>query len=268
MPQRFILRSTVARRFFCSAAPAVGNVKTTLNPFVDAARAQGVGHVVFLSVAGAESNPILPHHAVEAHLAARSDDWTVLRPGFFAQNLGDAYRRDVVEDDRLYVPAGNGRVAFVDVRDVGEVAAAALGRTIRYERSSIAGYALHLRRRGMPAAQVAVQTILHIGLRFGQAEKVDSSLAALSRTTVPDAARVRVRSHGRLAARQYRPALGSAPRFERIYLRSRSERDRRNLSAALVAAPHAAPPVDAAAADLDLTLRGDVGPGRSGADRP
>ncbi len=198
-----------ASALFLLRPPPISNVKETLNPFIDAARVAGVRHIVFLSVAGAGTNPLVPHHAVERHLAARSDDWTVLRPGFFAQNLGDAYRRDIVEDDRLYVPAGRGRAAFVDVRDVAEVAAAALvdpaahranaytltgpaavsfeeaatilsevlGRAIRYERASIVGYARHLRRRGMPAAQVAVQTILHVGLRFGQAETVDPTLA-------------------------------------------------------------------------------------------
>jgi uncharacterized protein YbjT (DUF2867 family) len=51
--------------------------------------------------------------------------WTFLRAGFFAQNLGDAYRADIREHDELFVPAGDGRAAFVDVRDLGEVAARA-----------------------------------------------------------------------------------------------------------------------------------------------
>jgi uncharacterized protein YbjT (DUF2867 family) len=162
-------------------------------------------------VAGAGTNVLVPHHAVEAHLAGGPRDWTILRPGFFAQNLADAYRRDIVEDGRLYVPAGRGRVAFVDVGDVAEVAATALldpeahagaaytltgpvaasfdeagmyltealGRTIRYDRASVAGYALHLARRGMPVAQILVQTILHVGLAFGQAEAVDPTLPRL-----------------------------------------------------------------------------------------
>jgi uncharacterized protein YbjT (DUF2867 family) len=111
---------------FLLRPPPISDVKATLNPFVDTARERGVRHVVFLSVAGAGKSWLVPHHAVEAHLAARSDDWTVLWPGFFAQNLSDAYRPDIVEDDRLFVPAGRGRVAFVDVRDVAEVAAVAL----------------------------------------------------------------------------------------------------------------------------------------------
>jgi uncharacterized protein YbjT (DUF2867 family) len=196
---------------FLLQPPAIADTKRTLVPFIDVAREQGVGHVVFLSVAGAGENKIVPHHAVEAHLRARGPDHTLLRPGFFAQNLQDAYLRDIVEDDRIYVPAGRGRVTFVDLRDVAEVAALALlqpaahreqaytltgpeaigfaqvaelltgavGRTVRYEPASMLGYVRHLRRRALPWGQAVVQTILHVGLRLGQAEAIDPTLASL-----------------------------------------------------------------------------------------
>ncbi len=98
---------------FLLRPPAIADVRSTLNPFIDQARAMGVDHIVFLSVAGARTNRLVPHHAVEQHLIAGKGAYTILRPGFFAQNLGDAYRRDIVEDQRLYVPAGRGRVAFL-----------------------------------------------------------------------------------------------------------------------------------------------------------
>lgn len=163
------------------------------------------------SVAGADSNRIVPHHRVEAHLQTSGVDHTILRPTFFAQNLGDAYRADIRDDDRLHVPAGDGRVAFVDVRDVGELAVRiladpaphrgagylltgpeaisfdraaselsdALDRSIRYEPATAIGYLRHLHARGMPLPQVAVQTILHLGLRRGDAETVDPTLERL-----------------------------------------------------------------------------------------
>lgn len=199
------------RAIFLMRPPAIANTKATLNVFLDVARRSGVTHIVFLSVAGAGSNPLLPHHAVEQHLRICASGWTILRPGFFAQNLGGAYRNDIRLDDRLYLPAGAGRVAFIDVRDIAEVAAKALtapeahagrtysltgpealsfaeiasvlseelGRDIRYQPASIAGYIAHLYRTGMPALQVMVQTLLHVGLRFGQAQSVSDELQAL-----------------------------------------------------------------------------------------
>ena len=56
----------------------------------------------------------------------------------------------------------------------------AVGRPIRYVPASTLGYCVaHLQRRRMPVAQVAVQTVLHVGLGFGQAARVDDTLTRL-----------------------------------------------------------------------------------------
>ena len=196
---------------FLVRPPAIACMESTLLPFIDAAVVAGVKHIVFLSCAGAATNKLVPHHAVEKHLAARGVGHTLLRPGFFSQNLGVAYRSDIAEDGRLFLPAGRARVAFVDIRDVAEAVAIILddpamhesasydctgpealsfeeaarlmtevvGRPIRYEPASIAGYVRHLHVSGLPLAQVAVQTVLHVGLRFGQSGKIDATLERL-----------------------------------------------------------------------------------------
>jgi len=196
---------------FLLRPPRIATVGPTLNALVDVAEQIGVDHVVFSSVTGADTNRVVPHHRVETHLQASGLSWTILRPGFFAQNLADAYRSDIVGDDRIYLPAGWGRVAFIDVRDLGDVAArvfanpaahrsagyaltgsraldfeevaavlsAELGRPIRYQSASVLAYMRHLKVQGLAAPQVLVQTILHTRLRRGQAQKVDPTLAAL-----------------------------------------------------------------------------------------
>jgi uncharacterized protein YbjT (DUF2867 family) len=214
---------------FLLRPPAISNTQKTLNPFIDEARAAGVKQIVFVSVAGAADNPMVPHHAVEQHLRQGPPDWTILRPGFFAQNLGDAYREDIVQSDRIFVPAGAGKVAFIDARDIAAVAvkalvdpiphraqtyvltgsealtfaevannlSAELARSIIYQPASIPGYGLHLLRRGLPPVQVLVQTVLHVGLRFGQAEAVDETLAKLLEHS-PRSLRDYVRDHRNL----------------------------------------------------------------------
>jgi len=197
-----------AQHLFLMRPPAIADVENNLNPFVDYARTRGVDHVLFLSVAGAGKNRFVPHRKVEDHLRAHGDHYTNLRPGFFAQNLQSAYLQDIVEDDRIYVPAGRALVNWIDVRDVAEVAALvlldpaphrgrsytltgpgpvpwsevtdaltkALGRPIHYQPASVLGYMRHLSRRGFPRGAVLVQTILHFVLRFGQGATMDPTL--------------------------------------------------------------------------------------------
>lgn len=201
-----------AGHLFLMRPPAISDVASSLNPFVDFARERGVDHVVFLSVAGAGENKVVPHRKVEDHLRGRGDRFTNLRPGFFAQNIGSAYRRDIARDDRIYVPAGRRRpVNWIDARDIAEVAAlvladpeahrgedytltgpgpvpwsevtdaltSALGRPIRYEPASVLGYMRHLSRGGLPRGAIVVQTILHFLLRFGHGTTEDPTLERL-----------------------------------------------------------------------------------------
>jgi uncharacterized protein YbjT (DUF2867 family) len=210
---------------FLLRPPKIANMSTTLNPFIDAAYSAGVKHVVFLSVAGAENRRWVPHRKVEDHLKETGTAWTILRPGFFAQNLGDAYLRDIVEDDRLFVPAAQGRVAFLDVADVGDAVAkvfkapelhrglayglagpealtfaqvadmlsATLNRRIEYQPASIGLYLWHLLfHRRLPLMQAVVQTVLHVGLRSGEAEAVDEvQRSLLGRDAMPLSAYIR-----------------------------------------------------------------------------
>jgi uncharacterized protein YbjT (DUF2867 family) len=208
--------------------PAIGDVDPTLNAFVDRAGQRPV-QVAFLSVTRAEDSRFIPHARVERHLRESGVPCTLLRAGFFAQNLCDAYLEDIRDDDRLVVPAGQGRVAWVDTRDVGEAAARALvtpepgvriwtltgpeactfgevaevlsevlERRIGYTPASVPGYVRHLRRdRGLPWSRILVQTVLHTALRFGLERRVDPTLErVLGRRprTVADT----VRDHRRL----------------------------------------------------------------------
>ncbi|MBS3761137.1 SDR family oxidoreductase [Halodesulfurarchaeum sp.] len=97
-----------------------------IREFVDAAARVGVEHVTFLSILGAETVPVLPHRRIERHLAAAAVEFTFLRAAYFAQNLLDIHRPEIVERDEIFVPAGDGAMGIIDARDVGQVAATAL----------------------------------------------------------------------------------------------------------------------------------------------
>jgi len=93
---------------------------------VRAAEALGVRHVVKLSALGASdhsnSGIAREHWRVEQALQETAMAWTLLRPHAFMQNwLGEA-AETVRAEGVIYSPIGDGRVPFIDARDIAEVA--------------------------------------------------------------------------------------------------------------------------------------------------
>lgn len=106
--------------------PRLADVDLYFRPFVMAMQKADVQQVVFLSLQGVENNPVTPHHKIEKLIEEAGIAFTFLRPGFFMQNLSTTHRAEIAERDELYIPAGNGRTSFIDVVDIGEVAALVL----------------------------------------------------------------------------------------------------------------------------------------------
>src|SRR5262249_21911677 len=99
--------------------------------FVEAAQAQRVGHVVYLSqLAADEQSPVrfLRYHgAVEAALTNSPAGWTFVRPNLILQ----AYIpfAPLIAQGALQAPIGDATVSVVDARDIAAVAAAALTKS-------------------------------------------------------------------------------------------------------------------------------------------
>lgn len=107
-----------------------GSIEGDNNPpriaaLVDAAVAAGVRRLVLLSAPGAD-NEHHPLHATEQAVRGSGLEWTVVRPGWFAQNFSEDFWLPAVRSGTLALPAGQGRVPFVDAEDIADVAASAL----------------------------------------------------------------------------------------------------------------------------------------------
>ncbi len=113
-------------RLFLMRPPAITDIEHTIKPFVETAARMGVRHITFLSLIGAESNRLVPHRAVEDLLIAGDVPYTLLRAGFFMQNLDTTHRAEIRDENEIFIPAGHGRTAFIDVRDIAAVAAKTL----------------------------------------------------------------------------------------------------------------------------------------------
>ncbi|TFC51103.1 MULTISPECIES: NmrA family NAD(P)-binding protein [unclassified Cryobacterium] len=190
------------QQMFLMRPPHLGKPKRQMIPALEYARDHGISQIVFLSLQGAGKNTIVPHAAIEAWLRDSGVAWTFVRASFFHQNLSTTHLTDIRDRDEIMVPARNGATAFVDVEDVGAVAAAALldpsahvntawtvtgnealtyaqiaeilthelGRPIRYARPGILRYIVHARRKlGMPWGMVLVTAAIYTTARLGLA---------------------------------------------------------------------------------------------------
>ncbi|MDZ5811305.1 SDR family oxidoreductase [Halorubrum sp. AD140] len=225
---------------FLVRPPEMARVHRHVTPAVDAAERVGVEHAVFLSVLGAEKNPLLPHRRIERHLEEGGLSYAFLRASFFMQNFSEVHRSDVAERDELFVPAGDGETSFVDARDVAAVgvealvdpahrnraydvtgpealtydeAAAvfsdALGREIAYADPGLVEFLVSSVRRGVSPSFALAQAVIYTTARLGLAGRVsDDAERVLGRP--PRSLSEFVRDHA--AAFDPNVASGSKPR--------------------------------------------------------
>lgn len=115
-------------RVFVLLPSGVEDVGAPGRAFLDRARAAGVERVVLMTAMGVEhAPPEVPLRALELHVEGLGVPATVLRPNWFAQNFSEGvFREPIVRNGVIRLPAGDAAVSFVDVRDIGAVAAAAL----------------------------------------------------------------------------------------------------------------------------------------------
>ena len=96
---------------------------------IEAARDAKVQHIVKLSAFGASDHSMAPiclwHYQIEQEIKQSGIDWTILRPHHFMQNM--LTQLDYINNDgAVYSPSGDGKIPYVDARDVAAVAAVTL----------------------------------------------------------------------------------------------------------------------------------------------
>lgn len=206
-PETFASAFAGIERVFLVRPPALSNVQRDIAPSIQAAREVGVKQVVFLSLQGVEQNWITPHYKIEQLLRNSGMGWTFLRASFFMQNLSTTHRDEIRESGAITVPVGKAKTSFIDVRDIGAVAARVLSekghenraytltggetldyfqaaetmsmildRRIRYANPSALGFAWGQIANGRPVGFTLVMTMLYTLTRFGNAAEVTSDV--------------------------------------------------------------------------------------------
>lgn len=96
-----------------------------LNPFIDRAKALGVGHVVLNSALGADADENAPLRRIERHLMASGVGYTILRPNFFMENFTTGFLAPMVRQGEIFLAAADAKTSFISTLDIAAVVAEA-----------------------------------------------------------------------------------------------------------------------------------------------
>jgi uncharacterized protein YbjT (DUF2867 family) len=112
-------------RLFLRIPPSVEMVDIS-SSFIEEAKKNGVKFIVKLSTMGADLDPGYTsgrlHRQVEKIIEESGIPFAFLRPNSFMQNFLTRSSQTLKNQNAFYLPAGDGKISFVDARDVAAVA--------------------------------------------------------------------------------------------------------------------------------------------------
>ncbi len=183
---------------FLLRPPQISNIKKYFEPLIEIAKKSAIKHIVFLSVQGVENSKIIPHHKIEKLIVDSKIPYTFLRPAYFMQNFTTTLRNDLVNNHRIYLPAGQAKFTVIDVEDIGSVTTQVLiepqnhinksyeltnketltfaemadkiskeiGKSIKYISPNLLQFFLTKRKENIPTMLILVMIMLHYFPRF------------------------------------------------------------------------------------------------------
>lgn len=198
---------------FLLRPPQISQAKKYFEPIISAAQTQQVKHIIFLSVQGADTNSVIPHHTIEELIKPSGITYTFLRPAYFMQNFLTTLRKDLVEKHRIFLPAGKAKFTVIDVRDIGRVAAEAilhpeqhqnkaynltnqellsfgemarmlakgLETPIRYESPNLVKFFITKKRQDVATPMALVMIMLHYLPRFSSPPPISDSVQQITK---------------------------------------------------------------------------------------
>ena len=180
--------------------------------FLEQAKKSGVQHITYLSVKDVQFLPFIHHYKNEKLIKKLGIPYTFIRAGYFMQNLNDFLCEEIKERQRIFVPAGNGKTSFVDVRDLAEVISLSfrdpqlhknkaytvtgtdaldfsqvaekmtriLGKAISYTNPSAKDFKQYMLSRGKDKGFINVVIGIHFPTKLGLAKGVTSDFQKLT----------------------------------------------------------------------------------------
>ncbi|MFF7751716.1 NmrA/HSCARG family protein [Streptomyces sp. NPDC007971] len=153
---------------------------------LDAAVAEGVGHIVFTSAAHADRGTGIPHYdskdEIECHLRATDIPWTVIAPAAFMDNFASGWTLEGLRENTFAWPMPADRpLTLIPAEDIGAFAALVLQR-----RAAFTGRRIDIASDELSAARIAAvlsaatdRPITHHEVPLSQVRTHSHDLAAM-----------------------------------------------------------------------------------------
>lgn len=168
-------------RLFLLAPPGIVDSFSYVRGFVERAL-KTVKRVVLMTADGVQYDDNIPLRKIELLVERSGVDYAILRPNWFMQNFHTFWWPAIEATGDILLPAADSRTAFIDTRDIGLAAAAALTAPAATNRA----YAItgpESLTYGEAAAILTAQTGRAIGYKDIPAE---AFAASLSQAGLPD----------------------------------------------------------------------------------
>ena len=122
---------------FLLRPPRISDTDKYFKPLIAKVKAKNITQIMFLSVQGVEKSSIIPHNKIEKLIKENHIGHIFLRPGYFMQNLTTTLIGDIRTKRKIILPAGKAGFNWVDVENIGEVAALLLNDFESYKNQDI-----------------------------------------------------------------------------------------------------------------------------------
>ncbi len=117
-------------KLFLLTTPLAGNMVEITAKLVAEAKKAGVKHIVEQSVLGADTEatvlPLRWHRQAEKIVEESGIPYTYVRPTGFMQNFSNFLAQTIKAQNAIFTTTGDGKVSFVDARDIAAVVVEAL----------------------------------------------------------------------------------------------------------------------------------------------
>lgn len=189
---------------FLLRPPHISDTDKYFKPLIAMIAEKNIRQIIFLSVQGVEKSRVIPHNKIENLIRESHAEYIFLRPGYFMQNLTTTLFDDISSKRKIILPAGKAKFNWVDVKNIGEIAARLLndfdtyknqcieitgneikdfyevtalintciGSKIEYISPNPISYYFIKKRDGLPRGMILVMIMLHYLPRFQKEPKL------------------------------------------------------------------------------------------------